>query len=111
MNANGCSASKFSDPITGNCESKCSTGYWGNQANRSCITTCVTGEYGYETATERTCYLPANVPVAGLYGDPVSKKFVPVCPTTPKLYFADTNLKLCVEVCQPFSSTEYYGDP
>lgn len=48
------------------------------------------GEYGYESASERTCYAPGDpaVPTA-LFGDPESGEFVAVCPEVPVVYFGD----------------------
>ncbi len=108
----GCN-SLFADFVTGNCVAKCSTGYWGYKGNFTCNPTCPPGLYGYESATERTCYAPLSLPSGApmLFGDSVSGQFVAVCPTTPIITYGDRNRQLCVSVCQPFSSTVYYGDP
>ena len=69
--ANGCSP-LFSDFVTGNCVTKCSSGYWGYTGNYSCNQACPngTGLFGYASATERTCYLPNNIPDnPKLFGD------------------------------------------
>ena len=103
----------FSDFVTGNCTTMCSTGYWGYTGNYTCNPTCPSGLYGYASSSERTCYAPLNLPASApmLFADSVSGQFVAICPTTPNISYGDRNRQTCVSVCQPFSSTVYYGDP
>ena len=92
---------------------RCSTGYWGYTGNYTCNSWCPTGLYGYESTTERTCYAPLSLPGTApmLFGDDNTGQFLAVCPQTPIITFGDRNRQLCVQVCQSFSSTAYYGDP
>jgi hypothetical protein len=110
--ANGCNP-QFADFDTGNCVTKCSSGFWGfsNQANATdtfvgnytCNAQCPPGLYGYQDApsyTVRTCYPPNGLPVSTtLFADTVSGEFVAVCPTTPVLYYGDVNRQMCVPIC------------